>query len=141
VTNVKQQHDPQPHRWVETDTSEVFLFDTTLEDALFPVIAVERPDARSAGRVDVTGISCNFDLIAPDVDLPEVAVGDILAFLETGAYQEASAANFNGLPRPTTVLVSGSEADVIKRRETVDDVLARDLVPARLAGHDTGTVD
>jgi diaminopimelate decarboxylase len=140
VTNVKQQHDPQPHRWVETDTSEVFLFDTTLESALFPVIAVERPDAPSAGRVDVTGISCNFDLIAPDVDLPEVGVGDILAFLETGAYQEASAANFNGLPRPATVLVSGSAADVIKRRETVDEVLARDLVPARLARRDTGTV-
>ena len=140
VTNVKQQHDPQPHRWVETDTSEVFLFDTTLESALFPVVAVERPDAPSAGRVDVTGISCNFDLIAPDVDLPEVGVGDILAFLETGAYQEASAANFNGLPRPATVLVSGSAADVIKRRETVDEVLARDLVPARLARHDTGTV-
>ena len=64
----------------------------------------------SAGRVDVTGISCNFDLIAPDVDLPEVGVGDILAFLETGAYQEASAANFNGLPRPATVLVSGSDS-------------------------------
>ncbi len=140
VTNVKQQHDPQPHRWVETDTSEVFLFDTTLESSLFPVMAVERPDAPSSGRVDVTGISCNFDLIAPDVDLPEVGAGDILAFLETGAYQEASAANFNGLPRPATVLVSGSAADVIKRRETVDEVLARDLVPARLARRDPGTV-
>ena len=49
VTNVKQQHDPQPHRWIETDTSEVFLFDTTLESSLFPVVAVERPDAPPRG--------------------------------------------------------------------------------------------
>lgn len=56
----------------------------------------------------------------------------MLAFLETGAYQEASAANFNGLPRPATVLVSGAGAEVVKRRETVDDVLARDVVPLRL---------
>ena len=132
VTNVKQQRDPQPQRWIETDTSEIFLFDTTLEDSLFPVVAVEQPNARSAGRVDVTGISCNFDLIAPAVELPDVAVGDILAFLDTGAYQEASAANFNGLPRPATVLVAGSSAELIKRGETVDEVLARDLVPARL---------
>jgi diaminopimelate decarboxylase len=132
VTNVKQQRDPQPQRWIETDTSEIFLFDTTLEGSLFPVVAVERPSAPSAGCVDVTGISCNFDLIAPAVELPDVAVGDVLAFLETGAYQEASAANFNGLPRPATVLVAGSLAELIKRRETVDDVLARDLVPDRL---------
>ena len=132
VTNLKHQLDPEPHRWVETDTSEVFLLDTTLEGSLFPVVAVERADAPSAGRVDVTGISCNFDLIAPDVELPALAVGDVVAFLGTGAYQDASAANFNGLPRPATVLVSGSAAEVVKRRETVDEVLARDSVPLRL---------
>ena len=132
VTNVKHQLDPEPRRWLETDTSEVFLLDTTLEGSLFPVVAVEQADAPATGRVDVTGISCNFDLIAPDVELPALAIGDVVAFLGTGAYQDASAANFNGLPRPATVLVSGSTAEVIKRRETVDEVLARDAVPARL---------
>ena len=132
VTNVKEQHDPDERRWIETDTSEVFLLDTLVEDALFPVVAVDRAEAAPAGLVDVTGISCNFDLIAPAVVLPPVVPGDVLAFLETGAYQETSAANFNGLPRPSTVLVSGRTAEVVKRRETVEDVLARDVVPARL---------
>jgi diaminopimelate decarboxylase len=132
VTNVKKQQDPDPRCWIETDTSEVFMLDTTLENALFPVVSATRADAEPALLADVTGISCNFDVIAPAVAVPEVAPGEVIAFLETGAYQEASAANFNGLPRPATVLVCGATAEVVKRRETIEDVLGRDIVPERL---------
>jgi diaminopimelate decarboxylase len=132
VTNVKKQRDPDPRCWIETDTSEVFMLDTTLENALFPVVRATRADAKPALTADVTGISCNFDVIAPAVAVPEMAPGEVIAFLETGAYQEASAANFNGLPRPATVLVCGTTAEVVKRRETIEDVLGRDIVPQRL---------
>ena len=40
--------------------------------------------------------------------------GDVIAFLDTGAYQDACANNWNALPRPGTVLVSGSQAEWIK---------------------------
>lgn len=132
VTNVKRQRDPGPRCWIETDTSEVFLLDTTLENALFPVVSATRADAETTLLADVTGISCNFDVIAPAVAVPDVVPGEVIAFLETGAYQEASAANFNGLPRPATVLVCGATAEVVKRRETIEDVLGRDIVPERL---------
>ena len=132
VTNVKKQRDPDRRCWVETDTSEVFMLDTTLESALFPVVSATRADAEPALLADVTGISCNFDVIAPAVAVPEVAPGEVIAFLQTGAYQEAAAANFNGLPRPATVLVCGATAEVVKRRETIEDVLGRDIVPERL---------
>jgi diaminopimelate decarboxylase len=132
VTNVKKQRDPGPRCWVETDTSEVFMLDTTLENALFPVVSATRADAEPTVLADVTGISCNFDVIAPAVRVPDLAPGEVIAFLETGAYQEASAANFNGLPRPATVLVCGATAEVVKRRETMEDVLGRDIVPQRL---------
>jgi diaminopimelate decarboxylase len=131
VTNVKKQRDPDLRCWVETDTSEVFLLDTTLESALFPVVSASRADAEPALLADVTGISCNFDVIAPR-SRSRVAPGEVIAFLQTGAYQEASAANFNGLPRPATVLVCGTTAEVVKRRETIEDVLGRDIVPERL---------
>lgn len=108
------------------------MLDTTLEHALFPVVSATRADAEAVLVADVTGISCNFDVIAPAVAVPEVAPGEVIAFLETGAYQEASAANFNGLPRPATLLVCGTTAEVVKRRETIEDVLGRDVVPERL---------
>jgi len=56
----------------------------------------------------------------------------VLAILDTGAYEDACAANFNALPRPAVVLVSGTEAEVIRRAETIEDVFARDLIPQRL---------
>jgi diaminopimelate decarboxylase len=131
VVNVKRQTDPTQRVWIETDTSEAFMPDTIVEQALFPVVAIgagEGPPVRG----DVTGISCNFDTIAEDVELRSVEPGDLIAFMETGAYQEAGASNFNGLPRPGTVLVNGTAAEIIKRRETLEDVLARDVAPSWL---------
>jgi diaminopimelate decarboxylase len=54
--------------------------------------------------------------------VPEVEDGDVVALLETGAYKESSASNFNALPRPASVLVHGDQADLIKRAETLCDV-------------------
>jgi len=55
-----------------------------------------------------------------------------VALLETGAYQESSASNFNALPRPASVLVNGDQAELIKCAETIDDVYGRDVIPERL---------
>ena len=71
-------------------------------------------------------------MIVPDAQLPPVEAGDVLAFLDTGAYQDAAATNFNALPRPGTALVTGDRAELIRRHETLDDVFGRDLIPERL---------
>ena len=54
--------------------------------------------------------------------MPRVQIGDLLAFLDTGAYQDGLACNFNALPRPGTVLVHATEAELIKRAETIEDI-------------------
>jgi diaminopimelate decarboxylase len=117
---------------VETDTTEMFMADLLIEHARFGVLAASRADAEPELDADVVGMSCGFDVIAPEARLPALSPGDVLAFLDTGAYQDACASNFNGLPRPATVLVHGGEAEVVKRAETVDEVFARDTIPARL---------
>ena len=118
-------------RWVETDTSEAFLPDVNLEGVRWTVVPVARPDSERARPADIVGISCGFDVLVQDALLPEPAAGDLLAFLDTGAYQDAGSNNFNAMPRPATVLVHGDEAEVVKRAETGADVFRRDLVPAR----------
>jgi len=60
-----------------------------------------------------------------------VTGGDVVAFLDTGAYQDSSASNFNAMPRPATVLINDKQAEIIKRRETFADVFRRDTVPTR----------
>ena len=75
-----------------------------------PVDAACRYRGRRAGTpivADVTGRTCALDVIVPDAELPPVERGDVLAFLDTGAYQDAGATNFNALPRPGTALVTG----------------------------------
>jgi diaminopimelate decarboxylase len=132
VVNLKAQREPLAWRWIETDTTEMFLLDLLVEHCHFPVVAATRMDQLLAEPADVVGCSCGFDVLARQVRLPAVAVGDALAFLDTGAYEDACAANFNALPRPAVVLVSGAGAEVVRRAETIEDVFARDVVPERL---------
>jgi diaminopimelate decarboxylase len=80
----------------------------------------------------VVGRSCYGDRLMPIVRVPAVEVGDILALLDTGAYQEVSMSNFNAIPRPATVLVRGDQAFVVRRRETEADVFRRDVIPDHL---------
>jgi diaminopimelate decarboxylase len=132
VRHVKAQTEPVPLRWVETDTSEIFVADVVFERNRWNAVVANRAAEPPTQTADIVGISCNLDVIVADAELPEVEPGDLIAFLDTGAYQDANASNFNALPRPATVLVNGAEAELIKLAETTADVFARDRVPARL---------
>lgn len=132
VRHVKEQRSPIPLTWIEVDTSEIFLADVVFEHNRWTPIVAARADDPPELTAEIVGLSCNFDVIVPGARLPRVESGDVLAFLDTGAYQDASASNFNALPRPGTVLVTGDAAEIVKRAESVDDVFGRDLVPARL---------
>jgi diaminopimelate decarboxylase len=132
VGNVKRQTQPTELTWVETDTSDAYLADVNLEFNRWTCIAAGRADAATSTVADVTGRTCALDVVVPDAELPPVEVGDVLAFLDTGAYQDASASNFNALPRPGTALVHGDSAALIRRHETVEDVFARDVIPTTI---------
>jgi diaminopimelate decarboxylase len=132
VRNIKQQMRPIEQRWVEVDTSEAFLPDVIVEHTRFSHVVANKANHPSEAAADIVGRSCGFDLLSHSAAMPDVEIGDVIAFLDAGAYQDAVSNNFNAMTRPATVLVSGSEAEVIKRAETIDDVFARDVVPQRL---------
>lgn len=74
---------------------------------------------------DVVGPVCETgDFFARDRKLPVVAPGELLAILDTGAYGMVLASNYNSRPRAAEVLVDGRGAHVIRRRETIADLLA-----------------
>jgi diaminopimelate decarboxylase len=74
--------------------------------------------------VDVVGPVCETgDFFARGRELPTVMEGDLLAILDAGAYGMALASNYNTRPRPAEVLVEGKSVKLIRRRETVDDLL------------------
>ncbi len=132
VKTVKRQTKPIPYTWVLTDTTYFFLAGGVLEHNRHPFVFVENPEAPATQTADIVGHSCYADQIVLGAKVPDVNDGDVLALLETGAYQESSASNFNSLPRPASVLVYGTDAELIKRAEDVDDVYGRDIIPERL---------
>ena len=74
---------------------------------------------------DVVGPLCETgDVFARDWPLPPVARGDLLCVFTAGAYGMAMASNYNAQPRPAEVLIDGSRATIIRRRETYDDLIA-----------------
>ena len=119
-----------PIHWllVALDTTEFWFTGGRYEHHLHDYRIANRTDAPMTAKADVIGRSCYGDRLLPTVRVPELAVGDIFALLDTGAYQEVSASNFNAMPRPATVMVRGDQAWVARRRETEEDVLRRDVM-------------
>ena len=63
-----------------------------------------------------------------DAMLQPTEPGDILAVLATGAYNYSMASNYNRIPRPAIVAVSGGNAKVIVKRETYEDIIKNDVL-------------
>ncbi len=105
-----------------------------LYDAKYEALVANKPEAPITQQVTVAGKHCECDNLIFDLPLPEVASGDILAVQTTGAYNYSMSSNYNRFTRPAVVLVNDGQADLIVKRETLDDVLSHDVIPARLTG-------
>jgi diaminopimelate decarboxylase len=95
-----------------------------LYGARYTALLANRADEQPAGAYAVAGKHCEADTLIPRALLPEPRRGDLLAVPATGAYTLAMASNYNLLPRPAAVLVEDGRARLIRRRETLDDLLA-----------------
>jgi diaminopimelate decarboxylase len=94
-------------------------------DARYTAAIATRMGAATTGTYGVAGKHCESgDVLIESVVLADPQRGDLLAVPATGAYTLAMASNYNAVPRPAAVLVANGEARVIRRRETLDDVLA-----------------
>jgi diaminopimelate decarboxylase len=96
-----------------------------LYGARYTAILADRADEQPDRSYTIVGKHCESgDLLIDGVDLPEPHRGDLLAVPATGAYTLAMSSTYNAVPRPAAVLVVDGEARVIRRRETLDDLLA-----------------
>jgi diaminopimelate decarboxylase len=78
--------------------------------------------------VDVVGPVCESgDFFARDRRLQELRPGDLVAILDTGAYGNSLSSNYNSRPRPAEVLIEGKSTKLIRRRETIADLLRAEL--------------
>jgi diaminopimelate decarboxylase len=94
-------------------------------NARYTALLANRADEQPAGAYAVAGKHCeSSDVLIERVELPEPRRGDLLAVPVTGAYTLSMSSNYNAVMRPPAVLVGDGKARLIRRRETVEDLLA-----------------
>jgi diaminopimelate decarboxylase len=99
-----------------------------LYDASYSGLLANRVNEPPAATYVVCGKHCESgDVMIRDLRLPSPRRGDLLAVPATGAYTLAMASNYNSVPRPAAVLVSNGEARLIRKRETIGDLLALEV--------------
>jgi diaminopimelate decarboxylase len=114
--------------FVITDAAMNDLIRPALYQAHHEIVPV-RPRRGRPRTVDVVGPVCETgDFFARDRKLAPVQPGDLVALLDAGAYGMAQSSNYNTRPRAVEVLVEGSKARVIRRRETMADLLGPETI-------------
>jgi len=104
-----------------------------LYGAQYHAVLAAQPDAPADETVHLAGRYCESgDVLIHGIPLPRAAIGDVVALASAGAYTLSMASNYNWVPRPPALLLRRDGVRLLQRRETIEDMLARDVpvVPA-----------
>ncbi len=119
---------PGVRRYVAVDGGMGDNIRPKLYGARYEAYLASSPEAAADGKVTIAGKYCeSTDILITDIEMPALHTGDVIALPAAGAYCLAMASNYNGMPRPEVVMVRDGEARVIRRRETLDDLLAAEV--------------
>ena len=127
----------------EGETKSFIIVDAAMNDLIRPSLygayhAIrpldEAASRRQKHQVDIVGPVCESgDFLAKDRMLPTVQPGELMAVMSAGAYGFVMASNYNSRPRVPEALVKGGEIHVIRTRETYDDLVKGEMIPAFLS--------
>jgi diaminopimelate decarboxylase len=115
--------------WVAVDGGMSDNMRPMLYGSLYEAHLADRPsDPATATRCVLAGKHCESgDVIVRDAGLDDPKPGDVILTPATGAYGYAMSSNYNGVPRPPVIFCKDGDARVVVRRETFDDLTARDV--------------
>jgi diaminopimelate decarboxylase len=129
VTRVQYVKSGPSKQFVIVDAAMNDLIRPPLYQAHHEIAAVRETGETLFG--DVVGPVCESgDFFALDRHLPAVRQGDLLAVRSAGAYAFSMASNYNSRPRAAEVMVSGTRHELVRERETVDDLMRGERIPA-----------
>jgi diaminopimelate decarboxylase len=119
---------PGVRRYVAVDGGMGDNIRPKLYGARYEAVLASAPDRAPDGTVTIAGKYCeSTDILISDIEMPALKPGDILCVPAAGAYCLAMASNYNGMPRPEVLMVSDGRARVMRRRETLDDLVATEV--------------
>jgi diaminopimelate decarboxylase len=129
ITRVAYLKQNNSKRFAITDAAMNDLVRPSLYNAYHEIVPVRRAEEPSDVNYDVVGPICETgDFFARGRHMSEIREGELLAILDTGAYGMVLASNYNTRPRAAEVMVEGSSVKLIRRRETISDLLRQEIV-------------
>ncbi|MCS6770685.1 MAG: diaminopimelate decarboxylase [Kiritimatiellae bacterium] len=128
VTRVQYVKNGPSKKFIIVDAAMNDLIRPPLYQAYHHIEAVRQAGGTVFG--DVVGPVCESgDFFALDRELPAVEEGDLLAIRGAGAYAFSMSSNYNSRPRAAEVMVEGGRAELIRARETFDDLIRGERIP------------
>ena len=119
---------PGVRRYVAVDGGMGDNIRPKLYGARYESFLASDPERASNGNVTIAGKYCeSTDILITDIAMPPLEPGDVIALPAAGAYCLAMASNYNGMPRPEVLMLRDGEAHVMRRRETLDDLVAAEV--------------
>jgi diaminopimelate decarboxylase len=119
---------PGVRRYVAVDGGMGDNIRPKLYGARYEAYLASGPDRPPQGKVTIAGKYCeSTDILITDIEMPPLAAGDVIALPAAGAYCLAMASNYNGMPRPEVLMLRDGQATVMRRRETLDDLLVAEV--------------
>ena len=119
---------PGVRRYVAVDGGMGDNIRPKLYGARYEAFLASDPERATDGKVTIAGKYCeSTDILISDIAMPPLKSGDILAVPAAGAYCLAMASNYNGMPRPEVLMLRDGEARVMRRRETLDDLVSAEV--------------
>ena len=119
---------PGVRRYVAVDGGMGDNIRPKLYGARYEAYLASAPEGRPDGKVTIAGKYCeSTDILITDIEMPALSPGDVVALPAAGAYCLAMASNYNGMPRPEVLMLRDGKAEVMRRRETLDDLVAAEV--------------
>jgi len=114
--------------WILTDGGMTDNPRHAMYGARYSCLLVSNPNGQPVEKVSIAGPYCESgDVVIEDLPMPKIEEGDLIAIPASGAYHLSMSSNYNGSRKPAVLLLEEGRARLVQRRETIEDLLRRDL--------------
>ena len=129
VNSIKQSY----RKFIGVDGGFHTLLRPAMYDSYHHIVDASKMGAPITQKVDIAGNVCESgDLFARDRPMPDVEEGDILGILNAGAYGFTMSSNYNSRPLTSEVLVTDGKCNLVRERQTFEDLYAKQAIPDHL---------
>lgn len=124
---------PNGRKYVALDGGMADNIRPSMYQAEYTADVANKMDSKDTETITLAGRYCeSADILINEITLPKTESGDIVCVYNTGAYTYSMASNYNRVEKPAMVLVNNSQSDMIVNRESLEDLISKDIIPDRL---------